>query len=105
MTNETAEPGSGEDRLVGADRVIAVLTELADHPLGGTLDELASILDNQETDSAPRAGDPSAPRAEPRLATLKNVIAVAYARPLRSNSDVFPRPKNPPKEAPCPRME
>lgn len=35
---------AGEDKLVGADRVIAVLTELADHPLGVTLDELAGIL-------------------------------------------------------------
>jgi IclR family transcriptional regulator, acetate operon repressor len=33
-----------EERLVGADRVIAVLTELAEHPLGVTLDELAGIL-------------------------------------------------------------
>lgn len=32
------------DRLVGADRVIAVLTELAEHPAGVTLDELASTL-------------------------------------------------------------
>jgi IclR family acetate operon transcriptional repressor len=33
-----------EEKLVGADRVIAVLTELADHPLGVTLDELAGRL-------------------------------------------------------------
>jgi IclR family acetate operon transcriptional repressor len=33
-----------EEKLVGADRVIAVLTELADHPLGVTLDELAGKL-------------------------------------------------------------
>lgn len=32
------------DRLVGADRVIAVLTELAEHPAGVTLDELAGTL-------------------------------------------------------------
>ena len=38
----TDKPGA--ERLVGADRVIAVLTELADHPLGVTLDELAGIL-------------------------------------------------------------
>jgi DNA-binding IclR family transcriptional regulator len=37
-----------EDRLVGADRVIAVLTELADHPLGVTLDELAGILNSSK---------------------------------------------------------
>ena len=33
-----------EEKLVGAERVIAVLTELADHPLGVTLDELAGKL-------------------------------------------------------------
>jgi IclR family acetate operon transcriptional repressor len=36
-------------RLVGADRVIAVLTELADHPLGVSLDELASTLDSPKS--------------------------------------------------------
>jgi DNA-binding IclR family transcriptional regulator len=35
---------SAPQRLVGADRVIAVLTELAAHPQGVTLDELAGIL-------------------------------------------------------------
>ncbi|MET1052263.1 MAG: IclR family transcriptional regulator [Mycetocola sp.] len=44
------EPGTAkaanaaEEKLVGADRVIAVLTELADHPLGVSLDELAAAL-------------------------------------------------------------
>ena len=33
-----------EERLVGADRVIAVLAELAEHPQGITLDELSTIL-------------------------------------------------------------
>jgi len=33
-----------DEKLVGADRVVAVLTELAAHPLGVTLDELAGIL-------------------------------------------------------------
>jgi IclR family transcriptional regulator, acetate operon repressor len=37
-----------DDRLVGADRVVAVLTELADHPLGVTLDELAGILSSSK---------------------------------------------------------
>ena len=37
-----------EERLVGADRVIAVLTELAEHPLGVTLDELAGILNSSK---------------------------------------------------------
>jgi IclR family acetate operon transcriptional repressor len=35
---------SDGERLVGADRVIAVLTALAEHPLGITLDELAGAL-------------------------------------------------------------
>lgn len=48
-----------EERLVGADRVIAVLTELAEHPLGVTLDELAGIL---------RSSKPTVHRA---LATLR----------------------------------
>ena len=54
-------PGApeGEDRLVGADRVIAVLTELAEHPVGITLDELAGIL---------RSSKPTVHRA---LATLR----------------------------------
>ncbi len=37
-----------DDKLVGADRVIAVLTELADHPQGVTLDELAGILSSSK---------------------------------------------------------
>ena len=55
----TDERGATEERLVGADRVIAVLTELADHPLGVTLDELAGIL---------RSSKPTVHRA---LATLR----------------------------------
>lgn len=35
-----------DERLVGADRVIAVLTELAEHPLGVSLDELAGAVDS-----------------------------------------------------------
>jgi DNA-binding IclR family transcriptional regulator len=42
----SAEPE--RERLVGADRVIAVLTELADHPQGVTLDELAGILNSSK---------------------------------------------------------
>lgn len=53
-----ASPGDSQ-RLVGADRVIAVLTELADHPLGVTLDELAGAL---------RSSKPTVHRA---LATLR----------------------------------
>ena len=52
-------PAAPEEKLVGADRVIAVLTELADHPLGVTLDELAGIL---------RSSKPTVHRA---LATLR----------------------------------
>ena len=50
---------SSGERLVGADRVIAVLTELADHPLGVTLDELAGAV---------RGSKPTVHRA---LATLR----------------------------------
>ncbi len=53
-----AEPPA-EEKLVGADRVIAVLTELAEHPLGVTLDELAGKL---------RSSKPTVHRA---LATLR----------------------------------
>jgi DNA-binding IclR family transcriptional regulator len=52
-------PATADEKLVGADRVIAVLTELADHPLGVTLDELAGIL---------RSSKPTVHRA---LATLR----------------------------------
>ena len=55
-SNDSATP---DERLVGADRVIAVLTELADHPLGVTLDELAGML---------RSSKPTVHRA---LATLR----------------------------------
>ena len=51
--------GESEERLVGADRVIAVLTELAEHPLGVTLEELAGNL---------RSAKPTVHRA---LATLR----------------------------------
>jgi DNA-binding IclR family transcriptional regulator len=60
MTDPIAdEAPDSEERLVGADRVIAVLTELAEHPLGITLDELAGIL---------RSSKPTVHRA---LATLR----------------------------------
>src|SRR4051794_28816478 len=39
MTDE-----NDSDRVVGADRVLAVLTELANHPAGITLDEMAHRL-------------------------------------------------------------
>lgn len=58
-TTHPSEPGLAEEKLVGADRVIAVLTELADHPLGVTLDELASAV---------RGSKPTVHRA---LATLR----------------------------------
>jgi DNA-binding IclR family transcriptional regulator len=46
-TTSTGAP-SPDEKLVGADRVIAVLTELADHPLGVTLDELAGTLQSSK---------------------------------------------------------
>lgn len=53
MTAESPSPGgdrlgAAEERLVGADRVIAVLTELANHPLGVSLDELSGILNSSK---------------------------------------------------------
>lgn len=55
----SAHSGAPEEKLVGAERVIAVLMELADHPLGVTLDELAGTL---------RSSKPTVHRA---LATLR----------------------------------
>lgn len=55
----SADSGAPEEKLVGAERVIAVLMELADHPLGVTLDELAGTL---------RSSKPTVHRA---LATLR----------------------------------
>lgn len=49
----------GDERLVGADRVIAVLMELAEHPAGIGLEDLAGIL---------RSSKPTVHRA---LATLR----------------------------------
>ncbi len=69
-----------EERLVGADRVVAVLAELAEHPLGVTLDELASIL------SSPK---PTVHRA---LATLRRAgLADLAARGVYVLGDEFLR--------------
>lgn len=61
MTSATTPESSrsADEKLVGAERVIAVLMELADHPLGVTLDELAGTL---------RSPKPTVHRA---LATLR----------------------------------
>ncbi|WP_019611290.1 IclR family transcriptional regulator [Nocardiopsis sp. CNS-639] len=40
----TPEAGRDESRVVGADRVLAVLIELGGHPQGTTLDELAQVM-------------------------------------------------------------
>jgi IclR family transcriptional regulator, acetate operon repressor len=40
----TDENGNNSDRVVGADRVLAVLIELANHPAGITLDDMAHRL-------------------------------------------------------------
>jgi len=37
------------DRVVGAERVLAVLSELADHPSGITLDEMAQLLKSSKS--------------------------------------------------------
>lgn len=44
MPEQQGAPATPEEKLVGAERVIAVLIELADHPLGVTLDELSGRL-------------------------------------------------------------
>ncbi|MET0735346.1 MAG: IclR family transcriptional regulator, partial [Microbacterium sp.] len=59
MSDPGSTNGPAAERLVGADRVVAVLTELAEHPLGITLDELAGLL---------RSSKPTVHRA---LATLR----------------------------------
>jgi DNA-binding IclR family transcriptional regulator len=73
-------PAAPEERLVGADRVIAVLTELADHPVGITLDELAGIL---------RSSKPTVHRA---LATLRRAgLAEMTARGVYVLGDEYLR--------------
>jgi IclR family acetate operon transcriptional repressor len=42
--SERAVEASGDPRLVGSDRVLAVLLELGEHPSGVTLDELATLM-------------------------------------------------------------
>jgi len=48
MNESTSETAATEDRLVGADRVVAVLMELAAHPEGITLDELATAMSSSK---------------------------------------------------------
>ena len=49
MTDESIDQGGAPgERLVGAERVVAVLTELAEHPLGVTLDEPAGALNSSK---------------------------------------------------------
>ncbi len=70
----------GEERLVGADRVVAVLAELAEHPLGVTLDELAGILSS------------SKPTVHRALATLRRAgLADLAARGVYMLGDEFLR--------------
>lgn len=40
----TTDPGTVDTRVVGADRVLALLIELAEHPRGVSLDELAAAM-------------------------------------------------------------
>ena len=48
MTGMT-EIGEAGERLVGSDRVLAVLTELVAHPAGATLDEMARFTDHPKS--------------------------------------------------------
>jgi DNA-binding IclR family transcriptional regulator len=76
----SAADTDGEERLVGADRVIAVLTQLAEHPLGVTLDELAATL---------RSAKPTVHRA---LATLRRAgLADLAARGIYVLGDEYLR--------------
>lgn len=69
-----------EEKLVGADRVIAVLVELAEHPLGITLDELATSL---------KSSKPTVHRA---LATLRRAgLADLQARGVYVIGDEYLR--------------
>jgi IclR family transcriptional regulator, acetate operon repressor len=47
--DRTAQPGRAAARLVGSDRVLAVLKELATHPEGVTLDDLARAVDSPKS--------------------------------------------------------
>jgi DNA-binding IclR family transcriptional regulator len=73
--------GSGEDeRLVGADRVLAVMTALADHPSGATLEDVARHVG---------ATKPTVHRA---LATLRRAgLATQIGRGLYILGDEFYR--------------
>ena len=84
---ERAGVTAAEEKLVGADRVIAVLTELADHPLGVTLDELAGML---------RSSKPTVHRA---LATLRRA---GLGRHDRARG-LHPRRRVPAARVPQPR--
>ena len=44
MTFPTQQPLSADAKVVGSDRVLAVLVELAQHPDGTTLDEIAQTI-------------------------------------------------------------
>jgi DNA-binding IclR family transcriptional regulator len=80
MTPDDRSSEHGEERLVGADRVVAVLTELAEHPTGVTLDELAGIL---------RSSKPTVHRA---LATLRRAgLADVLGRGIYVLGDEFLR--------------
>ena len=92
----TAASRRREEKLVGADRVIAVLTELADHPLGVTLDELAGMLRSSEADRAPRAGD-AAPRGAGRHGRARRVRPRRRVPPTR-----VPQPRRPARDRPHP---
>jgi DNA-binding IclR family transcriptional regulator len=49
MRGPTGQEVRGEERLVGSDRVLAVLAELAEHPSGVGLDELTRALNSPKS--------------------------------------------------------
>lgn len=48
MTSTTTQPADHDAKLVGSDRVLAVLVELAQHHDGTTLDDLARTIDGSK---------------------------------------------------------
>lgn len=77
----TQQPPQGEvDRVVGADRVLAVLVELARHPHGATLEDLAATL-----------GSPKSTVHRALVSLRKSSLAQQTARGVYALGDEFIR--------------
>ena len=93
-TRAASEPG--EERLVGADRVIAVLTELAEHPTGDHARRARRHPAQLEAHRAPRARD-----APPRGARRPHGAGRLRAR-RRVPAPGVPQPRRPARARPHP---